>query len=162
MEIRAEKDADRQAVRDVVSAAFAGRAEADLVDDLRAECDGILSLVAEEDGRIVGHALLSPMNAPFRALGLAPVAVLPERQGEGIGSALIRAGLSRARDEGWQAVFVLGEPAYYRRFGFDPALAEGFDCAYAGPYLMALPLGGALPARTGQLRYAEAFSRLPV
>jgi putative acetyltransferase len=159
MKIREELETDRRAIHDVVAAAFAEGPEADLVDDLRAECDEVISLVAEDEDGIVGHVLFSPMEAPFRALGLAPVAVVPERQGEGIGSALIRAGLDQARRAGWQAVFVLGEPGYYQRFGFDPALARGFACAYAGPYLMALPLEETLPA-TGHVEYAEAFGRL--
>jgi putative acetyltransferase len=83
------------------------------------------------------------MRAPFRALGLAPVSVLPDRQRSGIGSALI-----------------LGSPAFYRRFGFDPDLARGFQSPYAGPYLMALPLRGALPATSGAVAYAPAFAAL--
>ncbi len=77
----------------------------------------------------------------------------------GIGGGLIRAGLARARSAGWQSVFVLGDPGYYRRFGFDPALASGFASPYAGPHLMALAFGPALPASRGQIEYAPAFTR---
>lgn len=160
MIIRDEKPADRAGVREVVLAAFGGHQEADLVDRLRADGDAEISLVAVDGTRIVGHVLFSPMSAPFRALGLAPVSVLPDRQGTGIGSLLIRAGLERAELGGWQGVFVLGEPAYYRRFGFDAALAGGFASPYAGPNLLALALGGPLPATAGRVDYAPAFQAL--
>jgi putative acetyltransferase len=160
MDIRAEQPADREPLRAVIAAAFGRRAEADLVDWLRADGDSVISLVAEEGGAILGHVLFSRMVAPFRALGLGPVAVLPERQCQGLGSALIRAGLQRAQGAGWDGVFVLGDPGYYRRFGFVPELAAGFACLYAGPYLMALALQGSLPATGGTVAYAPAFARL--
>jgi putative acetyltransferase len=161
MIIREEQPADCEAIRAVVAAAFGQRAEADLVDELRADGDAVVSLVAIDEGQVVGHVMFSRMAAPFLALGLAPVAVLPGHECSGVGSALIRAGLEAAKGDGWQGVFVLGEPGYYRRFGFEPALAQGFDCAYSGPYLMALALGDALPVMTGRVEYAAAFGRLP-
>jgi putative acetyltransferase len=97
------------------------------------------------------------MTAPFRALGLGPVGVDLAGQKAGVGSQLIVDGLERARQEGWQAVFVLGDPAYYRRFGFTPELAAGFSSPYGGPHLMALALQGPLPVRTGDITYAKAF-----
>lgn len=157
--IRAERADDREAVRAVTAAAFESVAEADLVERLHADGDAEIALVAEAEGRLVGHILFSRMAAPFRALGLAPVSVAPERQGNGIGSALIRAGLARAREQGWEAVFVLGDPAYYGRFGFTAAAAGPFRCAYSGPHLMALPLGTAMPAG-GDIAYAPAFAAL--
>ncbi|RCS25161.1 N-acetyltransferase [Phyllobacterium salinisoli] len=160
MIIRDEKPADIAAIRRVVEAAFQQPAEADLVDRLRADGDSVLSLVAEGEGEIIGHVLFSPMSAPFPALGLAPVSVLPERQHSGIGSKLIREGLTRAERRGCRVVFVLGEPEYYKRFGFDPALATGFASPYAGPYLMALPLNGVMPAERGRVDYAPAFATL--
>ncbi len=160
MIIRDETPSDHAAVRDLVAAAFGQPDEADLVERLRADGDAAIALVAEDNGSVVGHILFSRMQAPFRALGLAPVSVAPERQGTGIGSRLIRAGLERAQAEGWQGVFVLGDPAYYRRFGFDPALAKGFTSAYSGPYLMAIALGGELPERQGPVDYAPAFAAL--
>ena len=158
--IRAEGPADPAGIRDGVVAAFGQTAEADRVDRLRADGDGVISLVAVEQSRIVGHVLFSRMTAPFRALGLAPVSVAPDRQGSGVGNRLIRAGLERAAQDGWQGVFVLGDPAFYHRFGFDADLAAGFESPYAGPYLMALALGGALPATTGKIGYAPAFDGL--
>ena len=158
--IRDETPADRAGIRALVLAAFGGAQEADLVDQLRTDGDAAVSLVAADGERIVGHVLLSRMTAPFRALGLAPVSVAPDRQGEGIGGRLVRAGLERARRDGWQGVFVLGDPGFYRRFGFDPGLAGGFASPYAGPYLMAAALDGPLPAITGRIDYPPAFDAL--
>jgi putative acetyltransferase len=156
--IREEGPADIAGIRAVVEAAFSRPHEADLVERLRADGDRVISLVAIDDANgIVGQVMLSRMAAPFRALGLAPVAVAPDRQRAGVGSRLIRAGLGKAAAEGWEAVFVLGEPAYYRRFGFSAALASGFASPYAGPYLMALVLSGPLPATEGRIEYAPAF-----
>ncbi|MGL4289713.1 MAG: GNAT family N-acetyltransferase [Phreatobacter sp.] len=160
MIIRSERPADAVAIRRILEAAFPGPAEAGLVEELRADGDAALALVAEDGADIVGHVMSSPMAAPFRALGLGPVGVAPARQGAGIGETLIRQGLAEAEAAGWQAVFVLGDPAYYRRLGFDPALASGFASPYAGPYLMALAVGAPLPATTGQVDYAPAFGRL--
>jgi putative acetyltransferase len=158
--IRRERFGDEAAIREVVAAAFGRRGEADLVDRLRDAGDAVIALVALHAGEIVGYAVWSRMTAPFRALGLGPVAVRPDRQRRGVGSALIRAGLEQAREAGWQAVFVLGDPAYYRRFGFDAPAAAGFTSRYAGPHFMALTLGTALPAAGGILEYAPAFTLL--
>lgn len=160
MIVRPFETGDAPAVRTVLLAAFPTAAEAKLVEQLRADGDSAIELVAEIDGTIAGHILFSPVEAPFRALSLGPVAVLPTRQGEGIGSALIAAGHEVARDQGCDAVFVLGEPAYYRRFGYDPALASGFSSPYAGEYFMALALDGPLPATSGAIRHAPAFAAI--
>ena len=100
------------------------------------------------------------MAAPFPALALAPVSVSPGRHGTGIGSALIREALRRAEDDHWLAVFVLGDPKYYRRFGFSIAAASGFSSPYAGDHFMGLALSGPMPTATGELRHAAAFSAL--
>lgn len=155
--IRPEAPGDAAAVSALLTRAFGGPAEADLVDRLRADGDAAISLVADRGG-VCGHVLLSPMVAPFPALALAPLAVAPERQRQGIGAALVTAALAAAAE--WRAVFVLGDPAYYGRFGFDAALAAGFDSPYAGPHLMVRPLGGPLPARAGAIRHAPAFAAI--
>ena len=161
MRTRPENPADHLAVRQLHQAAFGRDVEADLVETLRREASAVLSLVAEEEGRILGHVMFSRMQAPFRALGLAPVGVLPARQRNGIGSLLIRAGLAQARADGWEGVFVLGEPAYYVRFGFDPNMASGFESPYSGPYLMAIALRGPeLPCVRGRVDCAPAFAGL--
>jgi putative acetyltransferase len=160
MNIRDESPHDWKAVYEVVSSAFGQPAEAELVKELRKAGDSIVSLVAEEDGQIVGHVLLSRMNAPFPALALAPVSVLPLRQRGGIGSALIEGAVERARSHGWTAIFVLGDPNYYERFGFEVEAAEGFTSPYAGRHFMVLKLSTLLPATTGELRHAQAFAAL--
>lgn len=161
MEIRLETPGDIAVIHAVEAGAFPGAAEADLVDRLRADGDLIYSLVAVADGVVVGHVAFSRMRAPDRALGLAPVAVAEAHRRGGIAARLIETGLERARDDGWTCVFVLGEPAYYGRFGFDPALAAGFASPYAGPHLMGLELSrGALAVREGPLSYAAAFEGL--
>ncbi|MCC7427319.1 MAG: N-acetyltransferase [Alphaproteobacteria bacterium] len=154
--------AQADGVRALLCAAFPTPAEADLVERLRRDGDAAVALVAAAgDGRVIGHVMLSRMAAPFRALGLGPVAVDAAHRRRGTGAALIGAALARARAGGWQGVFVLGDPAYYRRFGFTPEAAAGFDCAYAGPYLMALALGGGpLPVASGPVAYAPAFAAL--
>jgi putative acetyltransferase len=98
------------------------------------------------------------MNAPFPALALAPVSVIPNRQGNGIGSALIQGAVGCARTDAWGAIFVLGDPNYYKRFGFDPEGAEGFKCPYAGDHFMVLPLSSSLPTTVGTLGHAPAFA----
>jgi putative acetyltransferase len=159
MIIREEAPNDRPQICELVRAAFGRMAEAYLVEQLRAEGDSIMALVAVEQAWIIGHVMLSDMVAPFKALGLGPVSVRPDRQRSGVGSALIREALSQARQEGWDAVFVLGNPSFYRRFGFDPERAGGFTCPYAGPHLMALFMSNDLP-RIGTIDYASAFAAL--
>ena len=159
--IRDERPADIDAIRQINLVAFGRPVEARLVDELRADGDLLYSLVALEDGRIVGHIAFSPMAAPFRALGLGPIAVVPDRQRRGFARRLIESGLARATVDGWQAVFLLGNPAFYERFGFSAASAAGFVTPYAGPHFMVRPLGdGALPTLTGNVAYAPAFDRV--
>ena len=155
--ITSEEQADIAAIHQLVAAAFQRSDEANLVDRLRMNGECVISLVALDGAEIIGHALFSKMAAPFLALGLAPVSVKPIRQRAGIGSQLIRVGLDRARQAGWQAVFVLGDPKYYRRFGFDPDLASAFSCRYSGPNLMALALTTDLPTSEGVIEYAPVF-----
>ncbi len=105
--------------------------------------------------------MFSRMKAPFPALALGPVAVLPECRRTGIASELIREGIARSEAAGWAAVFVLGDPAFYRRFGFDVGKARGFISPYAGPHLMVLPVGGSeLTITAGPIEYATAFASL--
>ena len=160
MIVRPAEAGDRAAIRNILLAAFPGPDEANLVERLRAEGDTAIELVGELDGRVVGHILFSPVEAPFRALALAPVAVAPDNHGLGIGSALINNGHRIACEQGWDAIFVLGEPEYYRRFGYDPELAAGFSSPYAGEYFMALALHAPLPASEGEVTHARAFESL--
>lgn len=160
MIIRAEAPQDAEAVAEVIESAFGQLDEARLVADLQKDDHAVISLVALVGERIIGHILFSPMTGPFPALGLAPLSVAPPSQAKGVGSALVHAGLEAARRGDWRAVFVLGDPAYYRRFGFSAELAQGFASPYAGPHLMALALKGELPTHSGAMAYAPAFAAL--
>ena len=161
MIIRPEKDIDHASVRRLHLGAFETPAEADLVEHLRRDGSAVVSLVAVEGNDVIGHAMFSEMSAPFKALGLAPVAVLAGRRRQGVASKLIEEGVELAAAGPWQAVFVLGEPPFYQRFGFSPEAARGFDSPYSGPYFMVRPLSASgLPSRSGQVQYAPAFARL--
>jgi putative acetyltransferase len=161
--IRPAAPEDAAGIRQVHLGAFPTAAEADLVQELERAGDAVVSIVAEDEG-IVGHVLFSRMEVladgrPLAALGLAPVAVVQSRQSEGIGGALIEAGLSRADELGTDIVFLLGEPGYYRRFGFEASAAEPFASPYAGPYFQALALAGDYaPPDCGEAAYAPAFA----
>jgi putative acetyltransferase len=164
--VRPETTGDRQAIFAVNAAAFETSSEADLVEALRASEQPTVSLVAELDGRIVGHILFSPVIAQaddsVRIMGLGPMAVTPEHQGEGIGSALVRTGLAACRALGVSAVVVLGHPGYYPRFGFERASRFGIRCEYDVPddAFMALELvAGGLGGIRGRVRYHEAFDQ---
>jgi putative acetyltransferase len=161
LRITSETSGFEGAIRALLLAAFPTAVEADLVARLRHDGDIVIEMAAREGERVIGYVAFSRMSAPMKAVGLGPVAVLPARQRQGIGSALIREGLARAQVQGLEAAFVLGEPAYYRRFGFDAEAASGFASPYAGPYFMALALAdGGLAVRSGRVDYAPAFSGL--
>jgi putative acetyltransferase len=165
--IRPEEPGDRAGVRAVNVAAFGTPAEADLVDALRVQARPLVSLVADEAGAIVGHIMFSPVTLPGHAalelMGLAPMAVTPERQRAGIGSALVGAGLEACRRGATDAVVVLGHPAYYPRFGFAPGVRRGLGCEYDVPAeaFMVLELRpGALRGASGTVQYHVVFASL--
>ena len=167
MLIRGEKERDQETVRAVNLSAFETPSEADLVDALRQQVEPIISLVAEENGEIVGHIMLSPVSLSghpsLKVMGLAPMAVIPTHQNKGIGSALVQAGLDRCRQLDFVAVVVLGHPEYYPRFGFLPASKFGIDSEYGVPeeVFMAMELKPeALSGKTGKVRYHPAFSNV--
>lgn len=166
-QIRDETAADHAAVRALNLAAFDGAGEADLVHRLRRRASPLVSLVAERRGDIVGHILFSPVELDghpgLRAMGLAPMAVHPDWQRRGIGKELVRNGIGWCASLGFEAVFVLGHPEYYPRFGFRPASGYGISSEYDAPdeAFMALELEpGALLDLHGMLRYHEAFNDL--
>jgi putative acetyltransferase len=165
MRIRRERAADVAAVRRVNEAAFDTSAEADLVDRLRAEAQPVISVVADEDGLLIGHILFSPVtlssDPDLQIMGLAPMAVLPDWQRRGIGSALIHAGLDECRLKGAVAVVVVGHSGYYPRFGFKPASTFGIRCEFDVPdeAFMALELmRGTLDGKRGTIAYPPAFA----
>ncbi len=163
MRVRPERPGDEWAIGAVHEAAFGGEWEAALVGRLRRAGAIALALVAEVDGDIVGHLAFSPLPivadaGEIPAVALAPLAVLPERQRRGIGATLVGHGLAILRGRGVPAVVVLGEPAYYRRFGFSADAAAGLRAPFAGPAFQALELApGGLGGGVGQVHYHPAF-----
>lgn len=165
MNIRDERREDAESVRAVNLAAFETAVEADLVDALRDQAAPIVSLVAEDAGTIVAHILFSPvtlMTGPrLPMMGLAPMAVVPDRQRQGIGSRLVLEGLERCRRSGVAAVVVVGHAAYYPRFGFVPGSRFGIGCEYDVPddvFLICELHQDALRGLSGTVRYHPAFA----
>jgi putative acetyltransferase len=165
MNIREERPVDTERIRAVNLAAFETSTEADLVDALRRHAAPIISLVAEEDENIVGHILFSPatlVSEPkLTLMGLAPMAVVPERQRQGIGSRLVLEGLERCRRAVVGAVVVLGHAEYYPRFGFIPASQLSLRCEYDVPenvFMVRELRDGTLRGFSGTIRYHPVFA----
>ena len=163
MRVRGENGAEWSVIRSVHEAAFGGAEEADLVDNLRTAGDVLVSLVAEMEGRIVGHVLFSRMwietpGGLVPAVALAPVAVLPEQQRRGIGGRLIRYGLDLLCGRGEKVVIVVGHPDYYPRFGFSREKARALESPFPVEAFMAMELSpGALEGVRGRVVYPAAF-----
>jgi len=164
--IRAEEPKDHSAVRALNLAAFEGGPEAGLVDTLRASCPDHLSLVAEDEGRVVGHILFTPVavegpKGTAEGMGLAPMAVLPDRQRQGIGSALVYRGLEMLRERSTRFVIVLGHPEYYPRFGFELASSHGLESQWQGvpdeAFMVIVYNPDALPEGGGVAKYRQEF-----
>ena len=163
--VRTEESDDADLVRSVNMRAFGRPDEAALVDALRGT-PGVVSLVAVAHDRLVGHILFTRVEVDgvrdsIAVAGLAPMAVLPEHQRRGIGSALVRAGLDSCREHGYRAVVVLGHPEFYPRFGFTPAAARGLTCEWPVPpeAFMTIELEpGALAGARGVVRYRPEFA----
>lgn len=163
--IRNEKAEDYADVYQINELAFENKGEANLVKRLR-NVEPYISLVAVKDGKIIGHIFFSevtlePENKNLKAIGLAPMAVLPTFQNQGIGSKLVKQGLEACKNKGFEAVVVLGHPEYYPRFGFTMAKEKGFDCEYPVPdeVFMILELKpDALNGKTGTVKYRPEFA----
>lgn len=164
--IRPETPADIASVFAVHAAAFETDAEARLVNAIREAGGATVSLVAEQDGEVVGHILFSPVtlenaSSTLHFTGLAPVGVLPSHQRHGIGGRLIHAGLEECRKLGIGGCVLLGDPGYYSRFGFQAAATHGLRCVYDAPpeAFQALELTpGAFHGLSGTVHYHPAFS----
>jgi putative acetyltransferase len=165
--VRLERPGDRAAALDVERAAFGSEAEVDIVRAVRDE-DGSFALVAEEEGRIIGHVQMSRAWAGSTAiLALGPIGVLPERQRQGTGRALIESAATEARSRGEVAVILLGDPALYPRFGFEPATRYGLRNPFAGQQaegsviaeedMMILPLDDRVHQLEGPVRWHPSF-----
>ncbi len=164
---RPETPDDYTQVFGVNRLAFGREEEARLVETMRRTPEHIpeLSLVAESDGRIIGHILFSPITietvvGPVRTLSFAPMAVHPDFQRRGVGSALVRAGLEAARRLGHKSVVVLGHAEYYPRFGFVPARPRGIEPPLDVPdeaFMLIELVPGALAGVHGTVRYPPAY-----
>ena len=161
---RLETADDIAAIRAVNTEAFGGPVEAALVDALRRDGLVVASLVADDNGVVVGHILFSRVfihgsTTRVPAVALAPMAVVPARQRCGVGTLLMRAGLDACRAAGEQIVLVVGHPAYYPRLGFSHALTRDLRSPYEGEAFMALELHpGALAGVRGEVRYSPPFA----
>ena len=164
--IREERPEDVPAVRAVNEMAFPEPVEADIVDKIRAACRETLSLVAADGDTIVGHIFFSPVNVTedhgsLQGMGLGPMAVVPERQRQGIGSQLVEAGLREMRARQCPFVIVLGHPEYYPRFGFRPASGFGLSCQWDGipddVFMVFVLDESALTRVSGVVRYRDEF-----
>ena len=167
MRIRTAHSKDAAGIRAVNVSAFGTTAEADLVDTLCERAAPIISLVADDEGAIVGHILFTPMtldtDRELKVMGLAPMAVSTGRQRQGIGAALVQAGLDECWQLGAAAVAVLGHAEYYPRFGFVPASQFGLMSQYDVPddvFMIVEGRRGALAGKHGLLRYHPAFAEL--
>lgn len=161
--MRIEEPRDAPQIRDLLEASFPGFGEALLVDRLRSDGDIVLSLVAEDQGIVVGYVAFSRLTVeggerPFRAVALAPLAVYPEYQQQGIATRLVQEGHACLAALGETLSVVLGETHFYGRFGYSNRRVANFESEYQSPYLMALSFGAA-PSQ-GKLVYARAFAAL--
>jgi putative acetyltransferase len=166
VEIRLESVGDEAAIRRVNERAFARQNEANLVDALRNTGEGIISLVAVQDEQIVGHIMFSPVqiessNGSKKAVGLGPMAVLPNYQGLGIGSLLVEKGLQACKECGFTIAVVLGHPAFYPRFGFVPSKPFGIQWEHDVPedvFMVMALVDNALAGVTGVVKYHPVFN----
>jgi putative acetyltransferase len=161
--MRLEEPRDAAQIRDLLEASFPGFGEAILVDRLRSDGDLDLSLVAEDQGVVIGYVAFSRLmiedgDHPFHAVALAPLAVYPEYQQQGVATRLVREGHACLAAMGATLSVVVGEPGYYSRFGYSNRRAAHFECEYQSPYLMALSFGAA--PWEGRLVYPTAFRLL--
>jgi putative acetyltransferase len=137
MIIRLEQQSDISDIRELNEKVFGQPQEANIVDNLRVNCDEILSIVAIENEKVVGHILFIPVtiednNDAVKGMGLAPIAVLPEFQRKGIGSRLVNWGIEELRKTAYTFIIVLGHPDYYPRFGFESASRYGIKSQWEG------------------------------
>ena len=164
--IRNEETEDYGAIRSVNEYAFGQSEEADIVDKLRISGASTRSLVAIVDAQVIGHIQFSPVGiehsgGEIEGVGLGPMAVLPDFQRQGIGSALAEAGLHEMRERAFPFVVVLGHPEYYPRFGFQPASKYEIVCQWEGvpeeAFMVLIFDKDVMQGVSGTARYREEF-----
>jgi putative acetyltransferase len=166
VEIRKEQPQDIPLIHQVNKRAFGHLLEADLVDRLRRNCNDLLSLVAVAGNEIVGHILFTSITVEgeettVEGMALAPMAVLPEYQRQGIGSKLVRAGIARLESSDCAFVIVLGHADYYPRFGFEPASSYGVRCEWEVPddaFMILVLKESVMQGISGVARYRPEFA----
>lgn len=161
--IREERSSDIEAIREVNRLAFGQETEGNIVDALRSSDALLLSLVATQNDRVVGHAAYSPATIEGRINGaaLGPMAVLPDYQRQGIGRRLIESGNRMLEADGCPFIVVLGHPEYYPRFGFKPASAQGISCEWEAPdeaFMLLVLDDNAMQDVSGLATYRGEFS----
>jgi putative acetyltransferase len=165
--IREEQRGDIAAVREVNDRAFGQTQEGEIIEQLRAGCKELVSLVATEGEKIVGHILFSPAiiesdGEEVNGMGLAPMAVLPEYQRKGIGSMLVQKGIEKIKQMGYPFIIVLGHAEYYRRFGFEQASIYGIKSQWDVPdeaFMVMILDGATMSGVSGTGRYREEFNQ---
>ena len=164
IEIREEMSSDLDAVRRINEIAFEQGPEAAIVDKLRKSCKDYCSFVAVNQDTVIGHILFTPVTidgSDVTGMGLAPMAVLPSYQNQGIGSLLARHGLQHLQRSGCPFVIVLGHPEYYPRFGFEPASHYRLRCQWEGvpdeAFMVVVFDRDVLPGKGGIARYRAEF-----
>ena len=168
MNIRSERAKDKEPVYQVNIKAFKTEDEARLVNALRDSGCEYISLVAERDNKVIAYILFTPVTLTghqpnLKLLGLAPMAVLPEYQNQGIGTALVKQGLEECRDRGYDAIAVLGHSNYYPKFGFVPSDEYGIKSEYDVPrevFMIQELVAGCLKGKSGVIQYHEAFRNM--
>ena len=163
--IRFEQPNDIEQIKNVHLIAFETETEANIVDALRNAGVDLISLVAEMNGKIIGHILFSPVkfDKDTKIMGLAPMAVLPNWQRKGVGSKLINEGMKACKQAGYEAVVVLGHPDYYPRFGFEPSVNFKINSEYDIPpevFMVKELKKGALKDTFGIVKYHQIFNEL--
>jgi putative acetyltransferase len=166
--IRQERPEDAETFFQVLMASFGRLQEAALVDSLRENHGVLLSLVAVSEDSLVGGVIFSPVILEptmdnLKLAGLGPLAVLPAYQGQGIGSGLVQIGLKQCRELGLDAVFLIGEPDFYTRFGFVPASDFHLRCEFEVPktyWLVKELRPQALSESSGLVKYRPEFHML--
>jgi len=164
--IRHEEAKDIEPVREVLCAAFPTDVESRLVDALRTNGKALISLVAVQKEQVLGHIMFSPVSitppSEAKGIGLAPVAVHPNVQSQGVGSSLIHEGLRLCKELGYDYCVVLGNPKYYRRFGFEKASQLGIQNEYGADDAFMLIRFSKGDMAQGLVKYAPEFAMFAV
>ena len=163
--IRREKSEDIPVINNLNRQAFGQKSEAKIIDKLRSRGVLLISLVALQDSKVVGHIAFSPVTVEsersnWEAMALGPMAVLPKFQRKGIGSKLVYTGLDECKRLGHRIVVLVGHPEYYPRFGFIPAKAKGIDCEFEVPneaWMINELKASALVGRQGKVIFQNEF-----